>query len=49
MEADGVTEVWEVGAGRALSGMVRRIARDLATRQVGTPAEVAEATASLNG
>ncbi|MBM2577745.1 ACP S-malonyltransferase [Jannaschia sp. Os4] len=47
MAADGVTEVWEIGAGKALSGMVRRIDRALATRQVGTPAEVAEAAASL--
>ena len=47
MAADGVTEVWEIGAGKALSGMVRRIDRALATRQVGTPAEVAEAAAAL--
>ena len=36
----GVTEFWEIGAGKALSGMIRRIARDAATRQVGTPDEV---------
>ena len=47
MAADGVTEVWEIGAGKALSGMVRRIDRSLATRQVGTPAEVADAVAAL--
>ncbi len=39
----GVTEIWEVGAGKALSGMVRRIAKEVATRQVGTAAEVAAA------
>lgn len=36
----GVTETWEIGAGKALSGMVRRIDRSLATRAVGTPEEV---------
>ena len=48
MAADGVTEVWEIGAGKALSGMVRRIDRAVATRAVGTPSEVAEAAASLS-
>ena len=36
----GVTEIWEVGAGKALSGMVRRIDRNIATRAVGTPDDV---------
>ena len=48
MAAQGVTEVWEVGAGRALSGMVRRIDKGLATRAVGTPEEAAEAARSLD-
>jgi [acyl-carrier-protein] S-malonyltransferase len=47
MAADGVTEIWEIGAGRALSGMVRRIDREIATRSLGTPEEVAEAAASI--
>lgn len=47
MAAHGVTEFWEVGAGKALSGMIRRIAKEAVTRQVGTAAEVAEAAASL--
>ena len=37
----GVTEFWEIGAGKALSGMIRRIAPDAATRSVGTPADIA--------
>lgn len=45
MAGQGVTEVWEIGAGKALSGMVRRIAPDLATRSVGTPEDVAAAVA----
>ncbi|WP_135505127.1 ACP S-malonyltransferase [Roseovarius aestuariivivens] len=40
MSAQGVTEIWEIGAGKALSGMVRRIDRDIATRAVGTPDDV---------
>ncbi|KAE9631619.1 ACP S-malonyltransferase [Parasedimentitalea maritima] len=37
MAAKGVTEFWEVGAGKALSGMIRKIDRSLTSRQVGTP------------
>ena len=40
MANQGVTEIWEVGAGKALSGMIRRIAKEVATRQVGTPEDV---------
>ena len=47
MEAQGVTEIWEIGAGKALSGMVRRIARALSCRTIGTPDEVTAAAASL--
>lgn len=43
MAAQGVTEVWEIGAGKALSGMVKRIDKALATRAIGTPDEVAAA------
>jgi len=45
MAAQGVTEVWEIGAGKALSGMVRRIAKDVAVKAVGTPEDVAAAMA----
>lgn len=40
MEGAGVTEFWEIGAGKALSGMIKRIAKDAATRTVGTPEDV---------
>jgi [acyl-carrier-protein] S-malonyltransferase len=49
MAANGVTETWEVGAGKALSGMVKRIDRSVATRTVGTAAEVRAAAAALGG
>jgi len=43
MAAKGVTEFWEIGAGKALSGMIRKIDRNLACRQVGTPEDAAAA------
>ncbi len=49
MARDGVTEIWEIGAGKALSGMARRIDKALATRAVGGPDDVAAAAASLQG
>ena len=45
----GVTAFWEIGAGKALSGMIRRIARDAETRAVGTAADVAGAVEALRG
>jgi [acyl-carrier-protein] S-malonyltransferase len=41
MAANGTDEFWEVGAGKALSGMIRRIAKGATTRPVATPADVA--------
>jgi len=40
MASQGVTEIVEVGAGRALSGMIRRIDRSISTKAVGTAAGV---------
>lgn len=45
MAAHGVTEFWEVGAGKALSGMIRRIAPEAATRAISTPEDVKAAVA----
>ena len=47
MSGAGVSEIWEIGAGKALSGMVRRIDRRVACRAIATPAEVQETAASL--
>lgn len=41
MAAQGVTEMWEIGAGKALSGMIRRIDRAVVTRNVGVAADIA--------
>ena len=35
MADQGVTEFWEIGAGKALSGMIKRIQRDASLRAIG--------------
>ena len=45
MTAQGVTSFWEVGAGKALSGMIRRIAKEAECKAIGTPEDVAAAIA----
>ncbi|SDW55447.1 ACP S-malonyltransferase [Celeribacter indicus] len=42
MAAQGVTEIWEIGAGKALSGMVKRIDRSIACTAIGTPEDIAK-------
>ncbi|MGB0749841.1 MAG: ACP S-malonyltransferase [Magnetospiraceae bacterium] len=41
LKDQGVTELVEIGAGKALSGMAKRIDRSLGTATVGTPEDVA--------
>lgn len=48
MAAQGVTGVYEIGAGKALSGMVKRIDRGLTATAVGSPDDVAAVAAALN-
>jgi [acyl-carrier-protein] S-malonyltransferase len=43
MAANGVTDIWEIGAGKALCGMIRRIDKTVATRNIGSPADIATA------
>lgn len=43
MADQGVDVFWELGAGKALSGMIRRIATDAETRAIGTAADVSAA------
>jgi len=47
MAQNGVTEFWEIGAGKALSGMVRRIAREAETRAVSSPNDVKAAVEAV--
>ena len=44
----GGTEIWEVGAGKALSGMVRRIDRSVGTRAISSPQDVVDAAAAMS-
>ncbi len=47
MAAQGVTEIYEIGAGKALSGMIRRIEREIACTAVNNADNVAAVAADL--
>ncbi|MBL4627110.1 MAG: ACP S-malonyltransferase [Roseicyclus sp.] len=47
MAEEGVTEMYEIGAGKALSGMVKRIDRSITATAVGTSDDVAKAIEGL--
>lgn len=47
MAAAGVTEVWEIGAGKALSGMIRRVDKTINCRAIGAAADAAATAKSL--
>ncbi|WP_136442315.1 ACP S-malonyltransferase [Pacificoceanicola onchidii] len=49
MVAQGVESFWEIGAGKALSGMVRRIHKPASVGNVGTAADAKAAAETLNG
>lgn len=40
MAQNDVSEIWEIGAGKALSGMVRRIDRDVECKNIATPEDI---------
>lgn len=47
MKEQGVTEMIEIGAGKVLAGLVKRIEGDVAGSSVGTPAQIDELVARL--
>jgi len=47
MAERGVVDFWEIGAGKALSGMVKRIDRSVETRALGSADDIKAAVASL--
>jgi [acyl-carrier-protein] S-malonyltransferase len=47
MAAHGVTEFYEIGSGKVLAGLVKRIVKDANTMSIGTPADIAAAMAAL--
>ena len=48
MAANGITTTYEIGAGRVLSGLARRIERDLTALSIGTPDDVKKEAEGLN-
>ncbi len=49
MSENGVTDVFEIGAGKVLAGLVRRTDKSLKSAYIGTPEELEAALGSLNG
>lgn len=48
LSEQGVDDVWEIGSGKVLSGLLRRIDRTLTPTAIGTPEDVAAALDSLS-
>lgn len=48
MVRHGIDETWEIGAGRALSGMIRRIDKSISTIAISSPENVKAAALKLN-
>jgi [acyl-carrier-protein] S-malonyltransferase len=40
MAGRGITEVYEIGSGKVLSGLVKRIAPAITATSIGTPADI---------
>ena len=49
MASKGVTHFWELGAGKVLTGLVKRNAPEATGLSVGTPAEIAAAAEQIRG
>ena len=47
MGANGVTQLMEVGSGKVLSGLARRINRELSSTNAGSPDDIEKAMAAL--
>jgi len=47
LAADGVTELYELGAGKVLTGLAKRIAPEATATAIGTPTDIEAALAAL--
>ena len=47
MAADGVTDIYEIGSGKVLAGLAKRIAPTLNATSIGTPQDIEAALPSL--
>ncbi|MFN3868835.1 MAG: ACP S-malonyltransferase [Hyphomicrobiaceae bacterium] len=47
MAADGITDIYEIGAGKVLAGIVKRIDKSFNASSIGTPADIDAALAAL--
>jgi [acyl-carrier-protein] S-malonyltransferase len=47
MTANGVTDMYEIGAGKVLAGLAKRIDKNLNAQSLGTPADIEAAAAGL--
>lgn len=47
--ANGVTTLYEIGSGKVLSGLAKRIAKDVPTVNIATPADIEAAMMNLRG
>ena len=48
MTANGITDVYEIGSGKVLAGLAKRIDKSLNATSIGTPADVEAALSQLN-
>jgi [acyl-carrier-protein] S-malonyltransferase len=48
MVANGITDVYEIGTGKVLAGLVKRIEKSLNATSLGAPADIDAAIAALN-
>ena len=42
MASNGVSEIWEIGAGKALNAMIKRINRDMICKNIASPKDIIE-------
>ncbi|HEY4163207.1 MAG TPA: malonyl CoA-acyl carrier protein transacylase, partial [Dongiaceae bacterium] len=48
MKTEGVTRIFELGAGKVLAGLTKRIAREIEASSVGTPEDIEAALKALS-